>query len=228
MVDIQGWGWEWVEKAHLDQLEFKTGISGNAPLFELLTATANKPDKKMQAGDFEDKIKKVKHGNVLLRTMDLDVQSFFPVAESTDPAVRSPWKYRGVTHIFGEEGKAHGAIGSFSSHPLHHQAPLIYAFIPHYPRIQSKLRFLTDYPVAMELIPLKADRDWPVRNTMEPLEGEKREWFVKLEGTVKEIGQTYMLLDCGKPVFIDDPKFLGLEEGNGLKAEGALYAYIEP
>ena len=51
---------------------------------------------------------------------------------------------------------------------------------------------------------------------------------MKVEGTVKRIGQTYTLLDCGKPIFIDNPRFLNLEEGNGLRAEGALYAYIEP
>jgi hypothetical protein len=228
MVDIQGWGWEWVEKAHLDQLEVKTGIKGKEALFELMTSTANTPDRKEQVGDFEDKLKNVRNGKVLLRTLDLDVQSFFPIADTPDPALRSPWKYRGVSHIFGEGGKAHGAVGSFSSHPLHHQSPLIFAFIPNYPRIQPKVRFLTDYPVAMELIPSKAERDWPVRNIMEPLDSEKREWFVKLEGTVKEIGPTYTLLDCGKPVFIDSGKFLNVEEGNGLKAEGALYAYFEP
>lgn len=228
MVDIQGWGWEWVEQTHLDQLAQKTGISGSTPLFELMTATANKPDRKVEAGDFEDKLKGVRHGHVLLRTLDRDVQSFFPVATTDEASTMSGWKYRGVSHIFGEGGKAHGAVGSFSSHPLHHQVPLINAFMPYYPRIQSKLKFLTDYQVAMELIPTKAERDWPVRNIMEPIEGEKREFFARLEGTVKEIGETYLLLDCGKPVFIDNPTFLNLEEGNGLKAEGALYAYIEP
>jgi hypothetical protein len=228
MVDIQGWGWEWVEKAHLDQLELKTGIKGKTALFDLMTATANSPDKKEQAGDYEDKIKKVKNGKVILRTLEKDVQSFFPVADTLDPAVRSPWKYRGAARIFGEEGKAHGAIGSFSSHPLHHKAPLIYAFIPYYPKIVSNLKYLTDYPVGLELLPSKAERDWPVKNEMAPLEGEKREWFVKVEGTVKQIGPTYTLIDCGKPVFIDNSRFLNLEEGNGLRAEGALYAYFEP
>lgn len=228
MTDIQGWGWEWVEKTHLDQLELKTGLKGNTTLFELLTATANTPDKKVQTGEFMDAVKNVKTGKVILRTLNRDVQTFFPVSDVSDPAVRTPWKYRGVTRIFGEAGLAHSAIGSFSSHPLHHKAPLIYAFIPYYPKIEAKSKFLTDYQVGMELVPQKAERDWPVNNEMAILEGSKREWFVKVEGTVKSIGPNYTLIDCGKPLFIESKKFLGLEEGNGIRAEGALYAYFDP
>ena len=58
-TDVQGWGWEWIKKTHLDQLEFKTGLEGETALFTLMTQTANEPDKKQKTGDYEDKLKKV-------------------------------------------------------------------------------------------------------------------------------------------------------------------------
>ena len=231
-MDVQAFGWEWAKKAHLDQLEFKSGKKGETPLFEMMLETANSPDERIGAGGFEDSVKRVSVGRVVLRTIDRDVQTFFPVAEVGGSKFQSRWKYRGANRIIGDKGKAHSAVGMFSQHPLHHTAPLIGAFLPHFPKYCDKLKTFTDYPVALEFLPthgvnMGTAKENTIREIL-PLEGEKREWFVKLRGTVTEVRPTYILLDCGVPVFIECKGFLNLAEGESLKAEGALYGYVEP
>jgi hypothetical protein len=231
-MDLQAYGWEWAKKAHLDQLEFKSGKKGETPLFEMMLETANKPDERVECGSFEDAVKRVSVGRVVLRTIDKDVQTFFPVAEVGGQKFQTVWKYRGANHIIGHKAKAHSAVGMFSQHPLHHVAPLIGAFMPFYPKYGEKLRPFSDYKVALELLPthgvnLGTAKETAIKELL-PLEGEKRVWFVKLRGTVQEVRPTYILLDCGVPVFIECKGFLNLSEGESLKAEGALYAYVEP
>jgi len=231
-MDLQAYGWEWAKKAHLDQLEFKSGKKGEQTLFEMMLETANSPDERVVAGPFEDAVRRVSVGRVILRTMDRDVQSFFPVAEVGGKRFQSKWKYRSVNRVIGDKGKAHSAVGMFSQHPMHHSAPMIGAFLPDFPRYGEKLKPFSDYQVAMEFLPVHGvNMGTAKENTvreMLPLEGEKREWFVRLRGTVKEVRPTYVLLDCGAPVFIECKGFLNLAEGESLKAEGALYAYVEP
>ena len=231
-TDVQGWGWEWIKKTHLDQLEFKTGIEEESALFTLMTQTANEPDKKQTTGEYGDKLKKVASGWVLLRTLNGNLQTFFPVAEDPGASAHHLWKYRGVSRFFGDGGKAHGAVGHFSSHPLHHRAPLIYAFMPYYPRIAPKLKFLTNYSASMELIPTSGKNLGSVgkdsATEIAPLGEDENDWYVKLEGRVEKAWQSFILIDCGVPVFIGSPGFLGLKEGDGVRAEGALYAYPEP
>lgn len=231
-MDIQAFGWEWAKKAHLDQLEFKSGKKGETALFEMMLETANSPDERIGAGGFEDAVKRVSVGRVVLRTMDRDFQSFFPMAEVGGKKFQSVWKYRGANRIIGDKGKAHSGVGMFSQHPLHHTAPLIGAFLPDFPRYGEKLKMFSDYPVALEFLPthgvnMGTARENTPREIM-PLEGEKREWFVRLRGTALEVRPTYILLDCGAPVFIECKGFLNLAEGESLKAEGALYGYVEP
>ncbi len=231
-MDLQAYGWDWAKKAHLDQLEFKSGKKGETALFELMLEVANSPDERVGAGGFEDAVKRVSVGRVVLRTIDQDVQSFFPVAEVGGQKFRSAWKYRGANRIIGHKAKAHSAVGMFSQHPLHHVAPLIGAFMPDFPKYGDRLKAFTDYDVALELLPthgvnLGTAKETAVKELF-PLEGEKREFFVKLRGTVLEVRPTYVLVDCGVPVFIECKGFLNLAEGESLKAEGALYAYVEP
>ncbi|MBM4248559.1 MAG: hypothetical protein FJ149_03845 [Euryarchaeota archaeon] len=231
-MDLQAYGWEWAKRAHSDQLEFKTGKRGETALFELMLETANSPDERVSSGGFEDSIRRVSVGRVVLRTVDRDVQSFFPVAEVGGDRFQSGWKYRGASAIIGHKGLAHSAVGMFSRHPLHHSEPLISAFLPDFPRYGGKLKPFTDYNVAFELLPVHGVNMGTAKQgsprELHPLEGEKREWFVRLRGTVTEVRPTYILLDCGAPVFIETKGFLNLTEGESLKAEGALYAYIEP
>jgi hypothetical protein len=231
MTDIQAWGWDWVKIAHLDQLEFKTGRHGETPVFELMTETANSPDERVGSGGFTDSVKRSSVGRLVLRTLENDVQTFFPVAEVGGAKFRSRWKFRSASRIIGDGGKAHSAVGMFSAHPLHHTVPLIGAFLPDYPRLADKLKVFSDYQVAMELLPTHGANLGTAReNTPKeivPLEGSKREWFVKLKGVVTDVHPTYILLDCGVPVFIECKGFLNLAEGETLKAEGALYAYPE-
>ena len=158
--------------------------------------------------------------------------AFFPVAEVGGAKFRSTWKYRGANAILGDKGKAHSAVGLFSRHPHHQAGPLIGAFLPDFPRCAGKLKPFSDYPVALELLPTHGVNMGTAREgtprEIHPLEGQKREWFVRLRGTVTEVRPTYIMLDCGAPVFIECKGFLNLTEGESLKAEGALYAYIEP
>jgi len=232
MTDLQAWGWEWAKTAHRDQLEFKSGKQGETPIFELMLETANSPDERVTVGPFEDAVRRVSVGRVLLRTIDRDVQSFFPVAEVRGKKFEGTWKFRGVNRIHGEKGLAHTAVGMFSSHPLHHTAPMIGAFLPEYPKIGARLNPFSDYQVALELLPTHGVNLGTAKENspkeIAPFEGEKREWFVKLKGVVTEVRPTYVLLDCGMPVFIECKGFLNLAEGESLKAEGALYAYLEP
>jgi hypothetical protein len=104
--------------------------------------------------------------------------------------------------------------------------------MPDFPKYGDKLKPFSDYKVAMEFLPthgvnMGTAKESAVKELL-PLEGEKREWFVKLRATVMEVRPTYILLDCGTPVFIECKGYLNLAEGESLKAEGALYAYVEP
>ncbi len=231
-MDLQAYGWDWAKKAHLDQLEFKSGRKGESALFELMLETANSPDEKIGTGAFQDAVRRVSVGRVVLRTKDGDVQTFFPRAEVGGARFRSSWKYRGANLIIGDKGRAHSAVGMFSRHPLHHAVPLIGAFMPDFPASGDKLKPFSDYKVAMELLPahgvnMGTAGENPVKE-IHPLDAEKREWFVRVRGTVLEVRPTYILLDCGAPVFIECKGLLNLGEGESLKAEGALYAYVEP
>ncbi len=232
MTDLQAWGWDWVKRAHLDQIEFKTGRQGETPAFELMSETANSPDERVGAGAFRDSVKRVSVGRVVLRTLENDVQSFFPVAEVRGSKFTARWKFRSANRIIGDAGKAHSAVGMFSSHPLHHTAGLIGAFLPEYPRFADRLEMFSDYKIAMELLPTHGVNLGTAKENspkeLVPMEHEKLDWFVRLKGVVTEVRPTYVLLDCGVPVFIECKGFLNLAEGEALKAEGALYAYPEP
>lgn len=228
MSDISAWGWDWVKKAHVDQLEFKTGMTGEQQLFTLMASVANSPDEKVRIGKFEDHIKRVGGVRLVLRMLDEDAQSFFPVTEVKAPKVMGKWKFRGVRKITGEGGLAHSAIGLFSTHKI---SP-VEAFVPNYPGLEQGLKFLSDYQVAMELLPKKARRlEEPLEDSKKgivQLSGQKKEFFATVKGTVSELGYSYVLIDAGMPVFIEKRNFQNLKLEDPVEAEGALYAYPEP
>jgi len=228
MADISAWGWDWVKKAHIDQLEFKTGLAGEQQLFTLMASVANGPDEKVMVGKFEDHVKRVGGVRLVLRMLDEDAQSFFPVTEVKAPKVMGKWKFRGVRKITGEGGLAHSAIGLFSTHKI---SP-VEAFMPNYPAVEQRLKFLTDYQVAMELLPKKAKRlDEPVEDSKKGIvqvTGQKKEFTATVKGTVAELGYSYVLIDAGMPVFIEKRNFQNLKLEDPVEAEGALYAYPEP
>jgi hypothetical protein len=225
--DIKAWGWEWIKKAHVGQLEFKTGMTGEESLFELMATVANKPDEKVPHGKFEDNVKRVDGSRLVLRLRDDDPQTFIPVSEVKGPAVMADWKFRGARKIMGEAGLAHSGIGMFSTH---HIAP-VSAFIPCFPVIESKLKFLEDIPVAMELIPTSAKKlkaKGETKKEIIALAGDDLQWHVKLRGVVQEPGYNYTLIDAGMPLFVEKRGYLNLTPGDSVEAEGALFAYPDP
>jgi len=228
MADISGWGWDWVKKAHAEQLEFKTGMTGEQQLFTLMASVANGPDEKVPAGRFEDHVKRVGGARLVLRMHADDAQSFFPVTEVKAPKVMGKWKFRGVRKITGEAGLAHSGIGLFSTHKI---TP-VEAFLPTFPVIETRLKFLSDYETAMELLPRKAKKlDEELddsRKGIIQLTSQKKDFQASVKGTVSEVGYSYVIIDAGIPIFVEKRNWQNLKPGESVEAEGALYAYPEP